>query len=105
MSTESVTFATGVSRTMLAALYGKMVLHPRPDPLGVLSEDAYSLFHARSSAMGWLTPAVEGASGGSWGMNDAEAGHGSGPQPQRVAWFQVVLTGPASTWFDRRRCV
>ncbi len=95
LSIESVTFATGVARTLFAALFGEFVLHPRPDPLAELSEDAYSLFHARSAAMGWLTPAVQGASGGLWGMNDADAGPGSGPQPQRVAWFQVVLTGPA----------
>src|SRR5258708_39390093 len=44
--------------------------------------------------MGWLTRAEEGATGGLWGMNDAEAGPAPGPRPQRVAWFQVVLTGP-----------
>jgi hypothetical protein len=77
---------------MFAALFGEMALHPRAEQL---SQDAYSLFYARSAAMGWLTPAVERASGGFWGMNDAGAGPGSGPQPQRVAWFQVVLTAPA----------
>ncbi len=95
MSTESATFATGVARTMFAALFGELVPHPRSASLGESSEDAYSLFYARSAAMGWLTPAVQGASGGFWGMNDAEAGPASGPQPQRAAWFQVVLTGPA----------
>src|SRR5260370_33102236 len=44
--------------------------------------------------MGWLARAEEGATGGLWGMNDAEAGPAPGPRPQRVAWFQVVLTGP-----------
>jgi hypothetical protein len=43
--------------------------------------------------MGWLTSAVEGASGGFWGMNDAEAGPGAGPPPQRIAWFQVEGAG------------
>jgi hypothetical protein len=83
------------ARTMFAALFGDLALHPPPESVDDLSEDAYSLFYARSAAMGWLTPAVEGASGGLWGMNDAEAGRGSGPQPSRVAFFQVVLTGPS----------
>src|SRR5215472_3272717 len=85
---------TGAARTMYAALYGELARHPQPDG-GDGSEDAYSLFYARSAAMGWLTPATEGARGGLWGMNDAEAGPGSGPQPQRVAFFQVTLTRPA----------
>jgi len=88
LSIESAAFAIGVARTMFAALYGELVLHPRRDPLAELSEDAYSLFYARSAAMGWLTPAVEGAAGGLWGMNDAEAGPGSGPRPTRVACFR-----------------
>lgn len=79
---------------MFAALFGELVLHPRPVNSGELSQDAYSLFYGRSAAMGWLTPASEGAAGGFWGMNDAEAGPASGLQPSRVAWFQVVLTGP-----------
>ncbi len=84
----------GAARTMFAALFGELVLHPRPDTLDERPENAYSLFYARSSALGWLTPAVEDASGGFWGMNDAEAAPTSGPQPQQVASFQVVLTGP-----------
>lgn len=95
LSIESVTFATGGTRTTFAALFGELVLHPRPAPLSDLSEDAYMLFYGRSAALGWLTPAVEGASGGIRGLNDAEVGPGPGPQPQRVAWFQVVLTEPA----------
>jgi hypothetical protein len=79
---------------MFAALFGELLLHPLPDTPAE-RPDAYSLFYARSAALGWLTPAVEGASGGLWGMNDAEAGPASGPQPSRVAFFQVVLTGPA----------
>jgi hypothetical protein len=85
----------GAARTMYAALYGELALHPRPDIGDERSQDAYSLFYARSAAMGWLTPATEDAAGGLWGMNDAEAGPGAGPQPSRVAFFQVVLTGPA----------
>jgi hypothetical protein len=73
------------ARTLYAALYGEFVAHPRP----ALSQDAYSLFYARSAAMGWLTPAREGELGGLWGMNDAEAGLSS------AAFFQVTLTEPA----------
>ena len=82
------------ARTMFAALFGELALHPRPDAAGERSQDAYSLFWARSAAMGWLTPAKEGATGGLWGMNDADASAAPGPQPQRVAWFQVTLTEP-----------
>ncbi|MFB9680756.1 hypothetical protein [Streptosporangium vulgare] len=90
--------------TMFAALYGELEPHPWRDPL-VASSDAYSLFVARSSAMGWLTEAEEDASGGLWGMNDAgqdpvpasrapaSAAFGE-PRPARVAWFQVSLTRP-----------
>lgn len=81
--------------TLFAALFGELIPHPIRADLGDSSQDAYSLFYARSSAMGWLTPATEGAVGGLWGMNDAEADPGPGPQPHRVAWFQVVLTQPA----------
>ncbi len=79
---------------MFAALFGELASRPRPDVAGERSQDAYSLFYGRSAAMGWLTRAEEGATGGLWGMNDAEAGPAPGPRPQRVAWFQVVLTGP-----------
>jgi hypothetical protein len=89
-------FGTRVTRTMFAALYGELVPHPRPAGVAELSQDAYSLFYARSSALGWLTPAVEGAAGGLWGMNDAEAGPEPGPGPARVAWFQVALTEPGA---------
>lgn len=82
------------ARTMFAALFGELAFHPRSHVAGERSEDAYSLFYARSAAMGWLTPAREGATGGLWGMNDAGAPPAAGPPPHRVAWFQVVLTGP-----------
>ena len=48
---------------MFAALHGELAPHPWRDPL-VASSDAYSLFYARSSAMGWLAEAAENASGG-----------------------------------------
>jgi hypothetical protein len=89
---EPATFGTQAAKPMYAAFYGELALHAPQDEL---SQDAYSLFYARSAAMGWLTPAVEGAPGGLWGMNDAGASPGTGPQPQRVAFFQVTLTEPA----------
>jgi hypothetical protein len=95
LSAEPAPFpGAGPARTMFAALFGELAFHPWPDAAGERSQDAYSLFYARSVAMGWLTRAVEGATGGLWGMNDAEAGPAAGRRPQRVAWFQVVLTGP-----------
>lgn len=72
-----------------------------------LHEDAYSLFVARSTAMGW--PCVEvapssskgstpdaphqtGASGAAlWGMNDAGQNWACGPETSRVMWVQVSL--------------
>lgn len=79
---------------MFAALFGELAPKPRSAGLDKLSQDAYSLFYGRSAAMGWLTLASEGAAGGFWGMNDAEAAPASGPWPSRVAWFQVMLTEP-----------
>jgi len=79
---------------MLAALYGELTPHPWRDPL-VASSDAYSLFVARASAMGWLAEAAQNASGGLWGMNDAGQDPLPGSsRPARVAWFQVSLTAP-----------
>jgi hypothetical protein len=78
---------------MFAALHGELALHPWRDPF-VAPSDPYSLFVARSSAMGWLAEAAENASGGIWGMNDAGQDPGSGQQPSRVAWFQVSLIEP-----------
>jgi hypothetical protein len=81
------------SSTLFAALHGELVVHPWRDPLVALS-DAYSLFVARSSAMGWLAEATENASGGVWGMNDAGQDPGAGSQSSRIAWFQVSLIEP-----------
>jgi len=80
-------------RTLFAALHGELAPHPWRDPLAATA-DAYSLFVARSSAMGWLTEAEEDAPGGIWGMNDAGHALPSGAQPSRIAWFQVSLTHP-----------
>jgi hypothetical protein len=79
---------------MFAALFGDLLPHARTAAGEGTSQDAYSLFYARSAAMGWLTPAVEGAAAGLWGMNDATAAPGAGPA-SRVAFFQVVLTEPS----------
>jgi len=77
----------GPTRTMYAVLHGELELHPWWDP-ATASEDAYSLFYKRSSAMGWLE------NPGFWGMNDAAFELDSESQPPRVAWFQVGLTEP-----------
>ena len=78
--------------TMFAGLHGELTLHPWRDPVASES-DAYSLFHSRSVAMGWLTEAKEGATGGFWGMNDAGQ---QGPDPQAehpyALWFQVGVS-------------
>ena len=78
--------------TMFAGLHGELTLHPWRDPVAAES-DAYSLFHSRSVAMGWLTEAKEGATGGFWGMNDAGQ---QGPDPQAqypyALWFQVAVS-------------
>lgn len=79
--------------TMFAALHGELTLHPWRDPVTAES-DAYSLFYARSSAMGWLADVRESELGGTWGMNDAEQDPVSGSQPSRRIWFQVVLIDP-----------
>jgi hypothetical protein len=93
VSAGSGTFATSGARTMLAALYGELMPHSvSGDPTGP-SQDAYSLFYARSAAMDWLTPAVVGAEGGLWGMNEGELTADSDAKPSGLGFFQVVLTG------------
>ncbi len=77
---RSATFATGVARTMFAALFGELLLHPRSDTLAERPEDAYSLFYARSAALGWLTRAV---------LPDRDVpdgGRPASPSGMRVAW-------------------
>lgn len=48
------------ARCMYAGLFGELELYPAAQREA--SQDASSLFYGRSSAMGWLTPAAEGAS-------------------------------------------
>ncbi|MGW4412855.1 hypothetical protein ACWEJ6_53405 [Nonomuraea sp. NPDC004702] len=82
-----------VDSTMFAALHGELRPYPwrqpSPDP------DAYSLFVARSSAMGWLAEPT-GGDRGLWGMNDAGFGSAAGPWRSRAAWFQASLPAPAA---------
>ncbi|MEU8364634.1 hypothetical protein AB0C27_52355 [Nonomuraea sp. NPDC048882] len=71
--------------TLYVALHGELTPHPWRDP-STAASDAYSLFVARSSAMGWLRdPPHDGC--GLWGMNDAAYE----PAATRVAWFQASL--------------
>ncbi len=77
--------------TMFVALHGNLTPHPWRDPLFAES-DAYSLFTARSAAMGWLASPSSGASHGIWAMNDAGQDPGLQYSPPRVAWFQTALT-------------
>ncbi len=79
--------------TMFAALHGELTLHPWRDPVAATS-DAYSLFFARSSAMGWLAQATAHASSGVWGMNDAGQNPDSGAQGPHRVWFQVSVIEP-----------
>lgn len=79
--------------TMFATLYGELTLHPWRDPVAVMS-DAYRLFYARSSAMGWLTKAAEHASIGAWAMNDAGQNPDSEAQGTHRIWFQVSVSDP-----------
>jgi len=85
------------ARPLSVTLYGTFAPHPhRLAVAEEAAEDAYSLFHSRSAAMGWLTPAREGATGGLWGMNEGESWAVAGPQPARVGFFQVDVTGRAA---------
>jgi hypothetical protein len=80
-----------LARTLWLGLYGGFSPHLSDDPG---SADAYRLFYARSSAMGWLTDAIRPEPRRLWGMNDAELGQTSAAHPPLIAWFQVVLTEP-----------
>lgn len=94
MGAEPVSIPGGQrARPVVAALYGELKLHAWRDPY-VESPDLYGLFYARSSAMGWLTEAVEGAKGGFWAMNEAEHDASSQVVPHMIAWCQVDLTYP-----------
>lgn len=86
-----MTVSITADSTMYAALHGELTPHPWRGSSSV--SDPYSLFVARSSAMGWLAePTASG--GGLWGMNDAGADPTAGPRHSRAAWFQVSLTEP-----------
>jgi hypothetical protein len=79
------------ARTMFAGLHGEFTLHPWRDA-GAARSDAYSLFVARASAMGWLAEPSVRTVGGVWGMNDTGHHARSGADPPfRIAWLQVVL--------------
>ncbi len=90
MSIRPASIGIRPTSTMFAALYGELTLHPWRDPVTAES-DAYSLFYARSAALGWLADSRENGVGGTWGMNDAGQDLVSGSQPPRAAWFQVSI--------------
>ncbi|NOK71598.1 MAG: hypothetical protein GFH25_541324n41 [Chloroflexi bacterium AL-N10] len=76
--------------TLFAALHGAFTGHPWRDP-GAAEADAYSLFVARSAALGWLADPAAPGGGGVWGMNDAgQDPHAGTPSIGRI-WFQVAL--------------
>ncbi|NOK80938.1 MAG: hypothetical protein GFH27_549287n19 [Chloroflexi bacterium AL-W] len=79
--------------TMFAALHGEFTRHSWRDPV-VAEIDAYSLFVARSSALGWLADTAEYGVGGVWGMNDAGQDSDDGAQLLHRVWFQVALNDP-----------
>jgi hypothetical protein len=89
---------TDLRTTAFVGVYGSLQLHAPLAP-DKLTEDAYSLFHARATALGWLSDAGDAASTPTavWGMNDAGQDWSGAPGTARVAWFQVVLLGPAGT--------
>lgn len=76
--------------TMFAGLHGELTPHSWR---AVAAEsDAYSLFHSRSVAMGWLTKAERDTTSGLWGMNDAgQRGPDPDAQHPYALWFQVIL--------------
>jgi hypothetical protein len=81
--------------TMFVALYGQLAVHPWRGCDA--ASDAYSLFVARSSGLGWLAePGADATGCGLWGMNDA--GHEvDDTEPSRFASFQVSLREPVSS--------
>jgi hypothetical protein len=77
------------ARSLYVAVYGGLAARSVPPEQG--TQDAYSLFYARSAAMKWLTSAVGDSRRGLWGMNEAETTFN--PESNaRVAFFQVALT-------------
>jgi len=99
-----------VDSTMFAELYGELMFHPWWDP-NDSREDAYSLFHNRSLAMGWLEPigqliSVERTEhrlsatnrttrvSGLWSMNDAGWEPVEESKNSHILWFQVSVRSP-----------
>jgi hypothetical protein len=97
---EPAMFGARPSRYMYVAIYGGLAARSAAESREQSTQDAYSLFYARSAGMAWLTRATEESRSalrgeipsGLWGMNDAEANLNSGGDFVRVAFFQVVLT-------------
>lgn len=87
---DAGTLHTSSDCTLFAALHGAFTRHPWHDPVAA-EADAYSLFVARSSALGWLADPAEHAGSGVWGMNDAGQDPNDDTQPLRRIWFQVAL--------------
>lgn len=87
--TEPSTWGSQLASTMWVGLYGTFASHPSA---ARDEADAYRLFYARSSAMGWLVDAMDRGSDGLWGMNDAEIAISATTSPPLALWFQVVLT-------------
>ncbi len=88
--------------TMLAALHGELTAHAWGDP--GFEHDAYSLFHQRSLAMGWLDDRSAGGgsedrlrrAAGLWAMNDAGWNAPSNAfGADLVSWFQVEASAVA----------
>lgn len=95
-----------LDETVFVGVYGALQVHTWLHGTQ-LDEDAYSLFVARSTAMGWpcvevspstsmgLSPdasqQTEASGVALWGMNDADQDWGGGPETSRVIWLQVSL--------------
>ncbi|MEU1372297.1 hypothetical protein ABZ442_01365 [Streptomyces triculaminicus] len=88
--------------TMFAALHGELIAHAWGDP--GFEYDAYSLFHQRSLAMGWLDDRSAGGGSedrlrrapGLWAMNDAGWNDRSNAsRTDLVSWFQVEASAVA----------
>ncbi|GHF24895.1 hypothetical protein GCM10010218_01930 [Streptomyces mashuensis] len=88
--------------TMFAALHGELAAHAwgAPDH----EYDAYSLFHQRSLAMGWLDDRSAGGGAedrmrrapGLWAMNDADWNdHSIASGADLISWFQVEASAVA----------
>jgi hypothetical protein len=77
--------------TIFVGVYGTLRTHPWIDSAH-LADDAYSLFAARATSMGWSSSDTKGLGPVLWGMNDA--GQDWDTAATRVAWFQVGAREP-----------